>query len=146
MGTTDGAAFAGRTVADAMVTRPHVHGPATTLADARDVLLDTHVHLLLLVEGGRLLGTVSREDLARGESQGRTEGAALAVARLGDRTVAPGEPLDAAYAVMRAAGQRRRAVVDADGHLVGLLCLKRSGAGFCTDAGVAARVAERAGS
>ena len=142
MTSTGNAPFAGRRVADAMVTRPHVHGRGTTLADARDILVDTHVHLLLLVEDGRLLGTVTREDLVPAPH----DGPALAVATTAGRTVAPDVALDAAHDEMRAAGQRRRAVVTDTGELVGLLCLKRSGAGFCTDAGVAARVAERAGS
>jgi hypothetical protein len=38
----------------------------------------------------------------------------------------------------------RLAVVDDDGVLTGLLCLKRKLTGFCTDADVAARAAERA--
>jgi len=44
---------------------------------------------------------------------------------------------------MQAAGQRRAAVVDGDGLLLGLLCLKHHGGGFCTDAGVASRRAAR---
>jgi hypothetical protein len=41
-------------------------------------------------------------------------------------------------------GRRRIAVVEPDGTLVGLLCLKQSGSGFCTDAGVAAMRRSRA--
>jgi hypothetical protein len=44
---------------------------------------------------------------------------------------------------MIAGGQRRRAVVDDEGRLLGLLCLKASGRGFCADADVAARARER---
>ena len=44
---------------------------------------------------------------------------------------------------MQASGDRRLAVVEDDGRLLGLLCLKRSGDGFCTDAGVAERRAAR---
>jgi hypothetical protein len=37
---------------------------------------------------------------------------------------------------------RRIAVVDEHGALLGLLCLKRSGTGFCSDDDVAARAAD----
>jgi hypothetical protein len=40
---------------------------------------------------------------------------------------------------MLAAGLRRLAVVDGQGSLLGLLCLKRHLGGFCSDADVAAR-------
>jgi hypothetical protein len=38
---------------------------------------------------------------------------------------------------------RRLADVDADHTLLGLLCLKSSRAGYCSDAGIQARAAER---
>ena len=62
--------------------------------------------------------------------------------RLHARCVGPGTDLVEAWNVMRSHGRRRLAVVDRSGHLLGLLCLKRSGRGFCSDAGVAARAAE----
>jgi hypothetical protein len=45
---------------------------------------------------------------------------------------------------MLAARHRRLAVVGAEGELLGLLCLKRSGSGFCSDEDVAARAADQA--
>lgn len=128
------------TVAGAMITRPHLHPAGTTVHEARAALTDSHVHLLLLVEDGHLLGTVERGDLDEVADGGRT---ALDVARLEGRTLSPEQPLDQAYAELVAAARRRRAVVAPDGRLLGLLCLKRSGSGFCTDAGVAARAGER---
>lgn len=45
----------------------------------------------------------------------------------------------AVHEAMTRAGQRRLAVIDDDSQrLLGLLCLKRSRTGFCTDEGVAA--------
>jgi hypothetical protein len=41
--------------------------------------------------------------------------------------------------MMRRAGRRRLAVTSEDGRLLGLLCLKASGRGFCSDEDVAAR-------
>jgi hypothetical protein len=45
---------------------------------------------------------------------------------------------------MRASGRRRLAVTSDDGTLVGLLCLKASGNGFCSDGDVASRRLGRA--
>lgn len=45
---------------------------------------------------------------------------------------------------MIATGRRRVAVTSADGRLLGLLCLKASRAGFCSDADVRARALDRA--
>ncbi|MDP3966681.1 MAG: hypothetical protein Q8Q02_00245 [Nocardioides sp.] len=44
---------------------------------------------------------------------------------------------------MRARQQRRLAVVDDDGLLVGLVCLKARGTGFCSNADVTTRALGR---
>jgi hypothetical protein len=49
------------------------------------------------------------------------------------------------HRAMIASGQRRAAVVSPDGRLLGLLCLKASGTGFCSDQDVRARALDRAG-
>lgn len=123
-----------------MITRPALHPADLTVGAAHEALQDLHVHLLLLVEAGRLVGTLDRADLERatGEEQPARE-----VAVLEGRTTLPEVDVAPLGAGMTASGRRRLAVVDADGTLLGLLCLKRSGAGFCSDAGVAARSAAR---
>jgi CBS domain-containing protein len=108
------------TVAAAALRRPKVLPAAATVGEARTALADDHVHALLVVDDGLLLAVVEREDL---------EG----------RTVAPDADLSTTWAGMAARGRRRLAVVDERGLLVGLLCLKRSGRGFCSAADVAAR-------
>jgi CBS domain-containing protein len=125
-----------RTVAEAMVRRPVVHPASLTVAEARHALDDPHRHMLLIVSGGRLLGTVTRDDVA-----GTTDDAApaLTCARLVGRLAQPHQPLEPLQDAMVRAGERRRAVVDEHGVLLGLLCLKASASGFCTDAGIAAR-------
>lgn len=129
-------------VLDAMLTRPRTHPPGLTVGEARAVLADSHVRLLLLVDGRRLLGALDRDDLA---PVALADGArpALALAGLAGRTVRAHAPLDDVRTEMRATGRRRLAVLDDDGLLVGLLCLKASATGFCSDAGVAARARER---
>ncbi len=79
-------------------------------------------------------------------SLGAAEGdAAAGLAPLAGRTVGPAEDLERVRLRMVAQGIRRLAVVDDGGALLGLLCLKRSGSGFCSDDDVAARAAERRG-
>lgn len=127
----------GPRVADAMVTLPVVHPPTLTIAQARIELDDPHRHLLLLVADDRLLGTLAREDL---DASDDAASPALVRARLTGRTVRADELLEVVHAEMTQDGQRRRAVVDEDGsRLLGLLCLKHHGNGYCTDSGIAAR-------
>lgn len=129
-------------VLDAMLTRPRTHPPELTVHEARAVLADSHVRLLLLVDGRRLLGALDSDDLAP-VPPGEGARPALAVAGLAGRTVRADAPLDGVRDAMQAAGRRRLAVLDDDGLLVGLLCLKASASGFCSDASVAARARER---
>lgn len=127
------------TAGEAMVRFPKTCASSTTVHQAWETFRDGHVHALLVVEAGRLLTVIERADLVGwpGDAPVRPLGTTRG------RTVAPGAALAAVREGMRAAGRRRLAVVDGRGRLLGLLCLKRSGRGFCSDAGVAARAAER---
>jgi CBS-domain-containing membrane protein len=138
MSTTVAAALA----ADAMVRAPKVHEAALTVGDCHAALADDHVHMLLLVEEGRLLGTLVRGDVP---THAAPATAALPYASSRGRTVGPDEPVEALRTAMLASGVRRLAVVDDRGSLLGLLCLKRHLGGFCSDADVAARAADRSG-
>jgi len=131
----------GTSVSDAMLARPKVCPADLTVAGARALFADDHVHALLVTDAGLLLAVVERPDLADAPAgaPARHHG------RLRDRVVGPGDDLVAIWRAMVAAHRRRLAVVDAEGALVGLLCLKRSGRGFCTQADVDARARERAG-
>jgi hypothetical protein len=127
------------TVRGLMVSVASTHPPTLTVEQARAVLANPKLHLVLITEHGRLLGTLVESDLGEWAA-----GMALTWASLGpDRLVGPEADPELIRAQMIRAGQRRRAVVDADGHLLGLLCLKRHQRGFCSDADVAARRAER---
>jgi len=131
-------------VATAMLEDPEVSGRSTTVDEARAAFHSTHVHMLLLTSNGRvgepLLGTVVREDLP---AEGLAGATALSYARLRGRVVRADVAAEEARGALHEAGRRRLAVVDDSGRLLGLLCLKRDGTGFCTDAGVRARRAER---
>lgn len=132
-------------VTEVMLCSPIVLAASEPVGEVRRVFASSHVHMVLLTASGRvgepLLGTLVRDDLP--EPGGASRGDALAHARLEGRTVAGDLEVESTRRAMQAAGTRRLAVVDADGRLLGLLCLKRSGDGFCTDAGVESRRAER---
>ncbi|MDF1605852.1 CBS domain-containing protein [Nocardioides sp. YIM 152315] len=124
-----------------MLSFPKTLASQATVDQALRAFEDAHVHMLLVVERGELVGTILRDDLPAGAA-----GSELVVthARLIGRVVGANEPLQSVSRRMADRGVRRLAVVEADNKLAGLLCLKRSGAGFCRDADVAARTAERA--
>lgn len=125
------------TVADAMVRAPRTWPVGASVGQAIEALRDDHLHLLLLVEGDHLRGTLDRNDLASAADD--ITAPALALSSLAGRTVPPTAPAPDVMREMRSAGLRRLAVIDAHGRLLGLLCLKRHGDGFCTDEDVASR-------
>jgi CBS domain-containing protein len=135
--TDHGARSVGTTVADVMVRRPKTLPATASVDEALAAFEDDHVHLLLLVDGRRLAGTLTRADLPT--LAGAVVGHAVTFATLAGRTVTPTTGAERAAAQMAAAGVRRLAVVESDDRLLGLLCLKRSGRGFCSDDDVAAR-------
>lgn len=127
--------------ADAMLTRPKVLPADARVDEVRAFLArSSKVHVALLVEAdGRLAAVVGRDDLAGadGTASARELGAVVG------RTVPAYADAEQVRRRLGAAGRRRVAVVADDGTLLGLMCLKRSGEGFCTDAGVADRQAAR---
>ena len=128
-------------VEDVMVTCPKTLPPECTVKQVRSLFDDDHVHMALIVDArGLLLTTLERSDIPA-DAGGTAKATAFGVIR--HRTIDPQLPAEAATAALQAAGRRRLAVVDGHGKLLGLLCLKRTGLGFCSDAGVAARAAER---
>ncbi|WP_427891850.1 CBS domain-containing protein [Kribbella sp. GL6] len=127
----------GRTVADAMVRRPKLLGAATTVAEAHDFFADEHVHCALIVADRKLLAVVERSDL----TSSAPNLAAVTLGSLDARVVRPDADLAATWEAMVTLRRRRLAVIDDDGNCLGLLCLKRSGAGFCSDTDVEARAA-----
>jgi CBS domain-containing protein len=130
-----------RSVGEAMLRAPKLLVVGARVDEARTLFEDDHVHAALVVEAdGRLCSVVLREDL---EGRSASDDVA-AVGRLEGRIVEVDADLETTRRSMAALGERRRAVVEpATGRLVGLLCLKRSGAGFCSDVGAAARAADR---
>jgi CBS-domain-containing membrane protein len=122
-----------------MVTRPAVHRPLATVGELRAFFADDHAHMALLVDGSELIGTVERSDLIAATSN---EAAAREFATLDRRTILPDAALSEAHARLRRTGRRRLAVISEDATLLGLLCLKASGLGFCSDDDVASRTCQ----
>lgn len=123
-------------VSDAMIHSARLLGPATTIAQVHDFFEDDHVHAALLVDRGRLLTVIEPLDLI---GLPPTSSPALAIGRLRGRTTPPDADLAATWQTMTARARRRLAVVDSRGTFLGLLCMKSSGRGFCSDADVRAR-------
>jgi len=130
-----------QTVARVMLTIPKTLNLSATVDIARAALADDHVHMLLLVDDGKLFGTITAGDLVSADDP---DSPAVAFSSLRGRIVRPDQQASVVQASMIATGRRRLAVVDEDLRLHGLLSLKRTLAGFCTDEGVRARAAERA--
>lgn len=130
----------GATVADVMIREPKLCERTVTVGEVRRIFADDHVHAVLLVCDKRLLSVVERGDIpARAPASAQ----ACRLGRLGDRVITAGAPVELAYEQLRGGG-RRLAVVDEMGDLIGLVCLKRSRNGFCTDQDVRDRASERA--
>jgi CBS domain-containing protein len=119
-----------------MVTCPTVHGPSATVAQLRAFFNDPHVHAALLVDADKLIGVIERADLGAGLSD---DAPARTIARLEGRTTHPTQSIPGLLHAMTRTGRRRLAVVSDDGALLGLLCLKASGQGFCSDTDVRSR-------
>ena len=123
-----------------MVTICKTHGPDTRLAEIRRLLDDDHVHMALIVAvDGRLLTTIERDDLSEA-IPGSVPACHLGT--IASRVIGPQQSLEYAMTALKRGRRRRLAVIDNSGRLLGLLCLKRHGDGFCSDEGVRQRAAE----
>lgn len=111
-----------RTVANEM-TSPVVVEPATTVQATSAAMLDAGVHAALIVDGGKVCGLVTSDDIARALAEGydTTE---TPVGVICDRDLAlvkPDEPLADAHERMRADARRVAAVTGPRGEPLGLL-------------------------
>jgi CBS-domain-containing membrane protein len=116
-------------VAEVMIARPDVHGATATVGELRAFFADDHVHMALLVDAGTLVGVVESSDLPASLDDGVP---ARSVSILAGRTIGPEAPAADAITRMKREGRRRLAVTDGRSRLLGLLCLKASGCGFCS--------------
>ena len=119
-----------------MLTEPILHNASVSVAALLQFFSNDHVHIALLVDADRLITTVERNDLADSISDTLP---AHTFGRLRGRTVGPNARVSDAMSTMQRARRRRLAVVNAEGAFLGLLCLKASGDGFCSERDVRKR-------
>ncbi|MGH3186811.1 MAG: CBS domain-containing protein [Streptosporangiaceae bacterium] len=127
------------TVADVMMRYPKLCHEDSTVGDVRQLFADDHVHAVLIVSGTRLLTVIDPVDLG---PEATDSAPAARFGRLSGRVIAPTASADTALQQMIAASRRRLAVAGPDGTLLGLLCLKRGGTGYCSDENVRQRQRE----
>lgn len=127
-------------VSDVMLRHPKTLPAWASVEEARSVLANGHVHMVLLTDGSTLVGTLMRTDLPQ---TAQVSGPALLWSTLHNRTVPRSARADVVRDVLVERGQRRVAVVDHDGTLLGLVCFKRSRTGFCSDDDTMSRAQSR---
>ncbi|WP_454810492.1 CBS domain-containing protein [Paenarthrobacter nitroguajacolicus] len=120
-----------------MVKIPKKLPPTSTVGEVRSLFADDHVHMALVVAAdGKLLTTIERADIA---AEAPDTAPVVHLGRLEGRVALEWWSITWTTEWLKSQGRRRLAVVDAGGHLTGLLCLKRNGTGYCSDAGVLGR-------
>jgi predicted transcriptional regulator len=124
-------------VADAMISNPKMCDEAATVEDVQWLFFDSHVHAALITRGRLLIAMIERSDL--GPNLPNTASVA-GLGRLRGRVVAADEPLAPIHRRMLRTNRRRLAVISSSGELIGLLCLKRTLNGYCSDHDVLARI------
>ena len=122
-------AEAGPTVADVMLREPRTVGPGTTAGEARVQFENPRVRLLLVADGERFLGAVTREGLPADLADDAPLGP---VADATSPAVAPGDPVSRAMDEIVGRGLDRIPVVEGDA-IVGLICFNSRHGHFCVD-------------
>nr|WP_218680768.1 CBS domain-containing protein [Rhodococcus qingshengii] len=129
--------LAGKQVRDVMINYPKQVDSTITIGQAEELFTDEHVHMLLLVDNQQLVGTLVRTDLHHEPVPPELPAKPFSV--LKGRWVRTDRDAADLLAWMSTQRIRRLAVVDEILNLKGLVCLKRTGTGFCSDADVQAR-------
>lgn len=124
-------AEAGPLVRDAMLTAPDTVPATMTVREARPLLDSPRLRMLLVSDGSRLLGAISRERL---ESEPDDS---LALGELADprsARIGPDEDVAQAVELLEAQDAERLPVVGEEDRLLGLVCFNRRKRHFCVDA------------
>ena len=109
-----------------MLRNPKTLPADAPVADARAILENPSVQMVLLADGQTFAGAIT--DLPR---DAPAEQRALDFADRQPETIGPDEPASIAFARAAANPHRRIVVLDDDARLVGLLCLDASRTRFC---------------
>jgi CBS domain-containing protein len=113
-----------KSVRDAMTSNPQTVSSDSTVADAARLMRDEDVGSLPIVEGDRLVGTVTDRDITiRVVAEGR-DPQSTRVQEVASRdlvTIDPQQDLDEALRLMARHQVRRLPVVEEDGRLIGVV-------------------------
>ena len=113
-----------KTIRDLMTSNPSTIEPDKTVADAAKLMRDEDAGLVPIVEGQKLVGTITDRDIAirvvaEGKDPQSTTVRDVMTSRL--VTVDPDQDLDEALRLMAEHQVRRLPVVEEDGKLVGIV-------------------------
>jgi len=117
---------AGPTINDVMMRGAETVGPATPLAQAREVFVSPRKKLLLVTDGERFVGTLTPDDMPDGG-----DGPIEPHVRGDTPRVAPEDLVAKAIELVETQGMTRIPVVDASDRLQGLVCFNASHEAFC---------------
>ncbi len=115
--------LAGRLVTDVMLAQPKTVPPSATAAEARELLANPSVQMLLIADGDRFCGALT-------ELPDDADGLALDYAETQPESLPPTATAEEAFARTAAHPSRRVVVLD-EGKLVGLVCLDQTRTRFC---------------
>lgn len=107
-----------------------MHDASTTVAVLREFFADDHKHAAVVVEHGVLLAVIDRSDVTPDHP---ADALADDIGTVTSRAVGRDADLEGVRLELVATRRRRMAVVADDGTFLGLLCLKRTLDGFCSD-------------
>jgi CBS domain-containing protein len=113
-------------VADVMLRSPKTLAAYAPVSEVRRLLENPSVQMVLLVHGERLAGVITEVP-----ADAPDDGQAVDFAELQPETIGPAESAAIAFKRTSASPNRRLVVVDAQGNLVGLLCLNVNRTRFC---------------
>ena len=113
-----------KTIKDAMTANPRTIEQDGTVVDAARIMRDADTGIVPIVEGERLMGTITDRDItirvvAEGKSPESTKVVEIASREI--VTIDPQQDLDEALGLMARHQVRRLPVVEEDGRLVGIV-------------------------
>ena len=111
---------------DLMLRKPKTLTGAASVAEARELLGNPKVQMILLADGEAFRGAVTHIP-----ADASPRDRALDYADADPATISPRASAEEAFERAAASANRRVIVLDEDNNLLGLLCLNPSRTGFC---------------
>jgi CBS domain-containing protein len=115
-----------RVASDLMLRKPKTLAGDASVAEARAVLANPKVQLVLLADGERFVGAVTEIPAEAADDE-----QAVSYAEADPDTISPDTPGDVAFERAYANPHRRVVVLGEDESLLGLLCLDKTRTKFC---------------